>query len=1297
MRRSGTALLLLIVSFAIASAQDGTSAKNLAGLSSSDWRVRQESAQALGATGTAERAAIAALTKALDDSDSRVRRAAADALGRIGPKASGAIPALVELFDDKDVGVIVAAAKAVGAMGSRASRAKTDLAELLKHKDGRVRTAAAEAIGMIGSAASRSATQLAELLQDNDADTRAAAARSLGQMGRRAADQSSRLVQALDDEDPRVRDAASAALVEIGKPAVKVLIRSLSRGDPIFLQAVIDTLGRLGSDAVPELIDVLGDNDGLVLVRQYAAAALARSTETDKRIVPALIEALDAKSADVRGAAIDALGEMGPAAVGAVSRIIALTADQNETLYIRESAIGALAAVAPMDAAANRALVSTVADSNPRIHDAAVSALVSIRAGQLGESDMTARLAMLLQALNQGNAAERLDSANRIGDLGPYAVTAVPALTGILAQRDNDAALRAAAAASLGLIGPGAEASVPELVRCLEEDDVGLRDTALIALERIGPQTQSIPALLQAMRAGDLAGRAAAQEKIQSFARARLQTWQPLLQQSDAPVLRNWLARHEALYGVPAGDNRSGSPGNDRNMASYFDLLGGRAAIRESVQLELIAEPAAGLVEEPSIPLRTISAVQVRSHPFDDMLKEVPLPLQHVALAELAPTDYFFVWFRDIDALRELLANGADQFQRFESAFNVKSVEYDLQERYLTRLGLRGTILDQAAALGAIRDLALVTPDLFFVDGTDVTVICTLTSANLTASVLQLLGLENPDTTGYATESLPNGTEVYWAIRGDTLVLSDNTRGIERVLALHDSRGKDSLGQSAEFLYMQQQLGIAENTDAYVYLSDPFIRRLVSPEVKVAQLRRMQARAEMEMMTAGAMLYLLDGNRHAPGKQQLISQRYLPEYFADRDYSITDDLVVASERYGTIARLESLSANPVRDVTKRERTAYEAYAADYSAYWRQFFDPIALRIDSVEAGEKELQIFILPLLDSSIYDQVRNVVTTSETGGGLRIPALDPLPSMLISINLNDDLRLDLSEQLADMLVEYTSIDPQIFASIGAGVHLAIQDAAPIVALGAGDFWGALDRQMLQMRGFDALLPFLLALVTQPAAILIELDDPDRVREFLSKAVLQRSAAGGRGEFHRIKGKEAWIYTLNIEDIVQIHLGVEIADGYLVIRNMPWSTHERVGEGRQANLNGAQLQVNFDAIVEQLPALHIKVFTDYRNAAVDGMGYLYPLLITGISKTADDAIQRHVDLFGFRPVHPHTGRWIWRDNILSSSEFGTALSPVQPEYTPGDRNFGVFPDLTTLSVNMQLEETGLRAKIRWRR
>ena len=41
---------------------------------------------------------------------------------------------------------------------------------------------------------------------------------------------------------------------------------------------------------------------------------------------------------------------------------------------------------------------------------------------------------------------------------------------------------------------------------------------------------------------------------------------------------------------------------------------------------------------------------------------------------------------------------------------------------------------------------------------------------------------------------------------------------------------------------MLQQMDIEDSTEAYFYLSDSFIRQLVSPEVKVAQLRRMQVR-----------------------------------------------------------------------------------------------------------------------------------------------------------------------------------------------------------------------------------------------------------------------------------------------------------------------------------------------------------------------------------------------------------------------------------------------------------------------
>jgi hypothetical protein len=38
---------------------------------------------------------------------------------------------------------------------------------------------------------------------------------------------------------------------------------------------------------------------------------------------------------------------------------------------------------------------------------------------------------------------------------------------------------------------------------------------------------------------------------------------------------------------------------------------------------------------------------------------------------------------------------------------------------------------------------------------------------------------------------------------------------------------------------------------------------------------------------------------------------------------------------------------------------------------------------------------------------------------------------------------------------------------------------------------------------------------------------------------------------------------------------------------------------------------------------------------------------------------------------------------------------VQPQYLEGDRSFGLFPEVNQLGVNMQLEDTGLRATIRW--
>ena len=1250
-----TISLLVTLAMPLAWAADGQ--YGISDLSSRDWQVRKAAAATLGEARSADKKVIAALSSALEDPDSRVRRAAADALGDIGEKAHRSIPALVARFDDIDPSVIAAAARATGQMGTRASKVADDLTALLDHRDARVREAASASLGNLGRRARKSAFDLNGRLQDRDAQVRAAAATSLGQLAARSEADVSALVRLLDDDDENVRAAASTALEKIGKPAMPALLRTLGNGDPVFLQAVVDTLGRMGPVAVPGLSETLHGEREADIARGYAAMALARIADRDEDVMPSLVEALEDEQEYVRMSTAEALGHAGLLARPAVARLVEMASDAREAVLVREYAISALARIDPDSPEVEDTLVYAISDGNPRIYQAAVRALMRIRAWRNGVPDMDAQVARLIRELDGGSVA---------------------------------------AAESLGLIGDEAEAAVPSLVRALQSSDPQLRDASLVALERIGPQAQTVPALVQAMRSGDLASRGAAAARLEAFAKSRIEVWRPLLHQSDAPVLRNWLARHAALYGLEPDGKLQAPRREPLPQASYFDVMGGRAAIRESMQLDLIANPVTGLDAKASRSIDSIKPVQVESHPFDRMLEESEAPLRRFELADYVPEDRFFAWFRNIDALREVFDGGADQFMRFESSLAVKSVEYDLNERYKRRLGISDSTLDQIEALGAIKDFAIVAPDLFFIDGTHTTIVANLASPALTRAVLDLLGLEAPVDGAVKTGTTEDGDDVHWTMQGSVLLYGTSRPEIDRMLKLKPRRDRGKLGNSSEFLYMQQQLTVADHTRAYFYFSDPFIRHIVSPEVKIAQLRRMQARAEMEILVAGAMLYLLDGHRNVPGKQQLIDRGYAPRYLEDRDYTIGEDLIVTSKRYGTIANLEALDPDAVTDVSKREAEAYEDFVNSYADYWQQFFDPIAVRFDKTGEGRYEIQSFILPLLDSDIYNEVEDALVTVKSGGELAIPSVAPAPSMMLSLNVNDDLRVSMSRELADALVEYASVDPEIFDSIGSGIHLAVQDSTPIVALGGGDIWGAVSKEMLNLEGFDSLLPFIASVATQPATIMIELADPEKVQEFLADAVVRRSEIGGSGELHKVQGREAWIYTLNVADIVQIHLRLEIQGDYLLISNLPWTTAVTIGEGTTATLNGAQLTLDLTQIEKQLPALHTKVFTDYRAAAVDGMGYVYPLIAAGVADSVNQAIDRHFEIFGFKPRHPWQGEWMWRDSYLESTPFGTAMRPVQPEFRQGDRSFGLFPELDRISVNMQLEDTGLRATIRWR-
>lgn len=1258
-----------------------------------DWQIRRRAATELGEIGPDDREMIEALDAALDDVDSRVRRASATAIGQIGAGASRTVSSLVERLDDEDPQVVLATARALGLIGRRASRGARDLEPLLQDPDPETRLVVADSLARMRRNFGDAIPALAGLLDQPDAGIRAEAARSLGRIGERAEDTGRQLIALLGDDDADVRAAAVEALGQLGESVVSMLISALNNGNPVYLQAIVEALASVGQPAVRQLIGALEDERRPLLVRQYAAIALARIGNGTGNVVPALIARLEDENAQIRIAAAEALGNIGPAAESASGPLIDVIENRDEEVLVREYAIAAVARVAPTAPVVSATLVDAVAESNALIYQAAVAALVDI--GLSGREAIGDDVAGLVSALRAPDTARRLSAARGLGELGPYARSAVPALTEIVADRQNDIELRAAAATALGEVGPAAEPALPALIDALGSADARMSDAALVAMRRIGPQTGTIPALMEAVRGNDLGVRGSAAVAIRNFALARLDGWRGLLAQSDAPILRTWLSRHERLYGI--SEEPPELPGRRTTLAStdYFDVLGGRAAIRESVQLQSLSPPPQTFADLRTMPIDEVAGITVQSHPFDEMLEGSEQARASLSLADVSPADHFFVYFRGVAALRRFLQGGTDLILRLESTFVTKSFEYKLAERYLNRMGLNDAVLSELEAIDGIAELALISPDLFFLEGTDVTAIVRPRSMNLVRTVLELLGLDESEAAAITTRQLDSGDDIHWARRGDLFFLSTSADELRRVLEIHDDDRRSALGQSAEFQYMLQKLPVAENTEAYLYFSDPFLRHLISPQTKIAQLRRVRARAELDTLAAAAMLFKLDGHTAAPTRDTLLDLGYISEAFEERDYVIGEDLIARSEQFGTSAALKPLGVNPVVMVSRAESDAYEAYLQNYSRYWRQFFDPIAARLDKLDANTMELTTFILPLVDSALYDAVKSALTSADSGLRLRVPELEPAPFASLSVNLSDSMRLDLSEMLAEMLAEFTTVNPEIFDAFSPTVHLAVADSSPIVAVGSGDILGALSEPLLQMSGFEPFLPILLSLVSQPSSVYIELAESDDVLNFLRDAVVLRGN-DAEGELHQIQGEDAWIYTLDVFGLVQLHLRVAVENGFLVISNLPWSPKPALAGTREDPLNGARLELNFAAVSDLLPALHTKAYSDYRTSAVDGMGYLLPLLASGLSQTVSEAQAKHFELFGFEPVHPASGHWLWEDGEISSSMFGTAVNPVQPPFVPGDRDFGLFPELDSLQLNMQIEEEGLRARVRWR-
>nr|WP_290222496.1 HEAT repeat domain-containing protein [Trichocoleus desertorum] len=259
------------------------------------------------------------------------------------------------------------------------------------------------------------------------------------------------------------------------------------------------------SETISELIQNLGDP--AVEVRADAAKALGEQGATAKAAVPALLKAVNDRSAAVRDSAIAALSKINLDST--VSALIQNLEDDDDR--VRNSAARGISTMVERfdlpPSTKQQVFTALVGAVNNRCWF--VRSTVMATLGELAPVEEV--LPILIAGLADEEAEVRQDAAIAIQCFGDEAEPAVPYLIDAFWHD-----IEAYAASALGSIGPGAEAALPHLLAALQREDENLRGRAAEAIGEIGSEA-AIPTLIDFLRQEDAGLRQAAAEALQGL------------------------------------------------------------------------------------------------------------------------------------------------------------------------------------------------------------------------------------------------------------------------------------------------------------------------------------------------------------------------------------------------------------------------------------------------------------------------------------------------------------------------------------------------------------------------------------------------------------------------------------------------------------------------------------------------------------------------------------------------------------------------------------------------------------
>lgn len=435
------------------------------------------------------------------------------------------------------------------------------------------------------------------------------------------------------------------------------------------------------------------------------------------------------------------------------------------------------------------------------------------------------------------------------------------------------------------------------------------------------------------------------------------------------------------------GEHRHGEVGR------LYEVTTGAAAITESLALERLRNRGRGakdVAEARTVPIGQVRGIDIDEHPWVKMMgakKPAPEPL-----AELIPFDNYYVRFKTfqkfLDA-SDLLDQWGTSLAR---AYEVNSRDHRLKQKLEQQICLKSTGLARVFGPTVIKSLALTGNDPYLREGSDLTVIFQITNQTLFNGAIDLnlaearkkFGKElkeDKDThQGIAIESFVTPlreVSLHRAYFADFAVFSNSSVALRRVIDAHKKTGK-RLADSLDFQYMRTVFRADDaSEDGFVFLSDAFIRNLVGPSVRIKERRRLEALTSLHMLHHGAMFAAWENGKVPQSLQQLLAATGMNpnDLFTPDGNAITWDetrKTAISNFYNTLHFATPLIEIPCTHVTPTEAREYEMFRAQYMGLWRQFFDPIGIRL-SMKKDQVAMETYILPLVRTTQYNELRRI------------------------------------------------------------------------------------------------------------------------------------------------------------------------------------------------------------------------------------------------------------------------------------------------------------------------------------